>query len=97
MANNWVSHVKAYAEKKKMKYNDALKSAECKAEYQKNKPKSSDETKQEMNKVIMKTATRDKMSPKKSKMIIEEPMDVKLDMVDTTVKVRKPRVKKSTV
>ncbi len=91
MANNsWVSHVKAYAEKKKMKYNDALKSAECKAEYQKNKPKSSDETKQEMNKVIMKT-------PKKSKMIIEEPMDVKLDMVDTTVKVRKPRVKKSTV
>lgn len=90
MANSWVSHVKEYANKKKMKYNDALKSAECKAEYQKNKPKSSDETKQEMNKVIMKT-------PKKSKMIIEEPMDVKLDMVDTTVKVRKPRVKKSTV
>jgi len=90
MANSWVSHVKAYADKKKMKYNDALKSAECKAEYQKNKPKSSDETKQEMNKVILKT-------PKKSKMILEEPMDVKLDMVDTTVKVRKPRVKKSTV
>ena len=33
MVNSWVLHVKAYAEKKKMKYNDALKSAECKAEY----------------------------------------------------------------
>ena len=39
MANSWVSHLKEYANKKKMKYNDALKSAECKAEYKKNKPK----------------------------------------------------------
>jgi len=39
MANNWVNHVKEFSEKKKIKYTDAMKSAECKAEYEKNKPK----------------------------------------------------------
>ncbi len=33
MANAWIEHVKSYCQKKGMKYNDALKSAECKAAY----------------------------------------------------------------
>ena len=89
MANTWITHVKAYAEKKKMKYTDAMKSEECKSEYDKNKPKFNDEKKEEMNKIIMK-------NPKKvkNKTIIEEIEIPKLDMVDTTVKIRKPRISK---
>jgi len=89
MANTWITHVKAYAEKKKMKYTDAMKSVECKSEYDKIKPKSNDEKKQEMNKNIMK-------NPKKvkNKTIIEDIEIPKLDMVDTTVKIRNPRISK---
>ncbi len=39
MPNAWITHVKEFADKKKMKYNDALKSQECKDAYQSSKPK----------------------------------------------------------
>lgn len=45
MPNAWITHVRDFADKKKMKYTEALMSAECKAEYQKNKPKTNDEMK----------------------------------------------------
>lgn len=39
MPNAWITHVKEFADKKKMKYNDALKSQECKDAYKNSKPK----------------------------------------------------------
>jgi hypothetical protein len=39
MPNAWITHVKEFSDKKKMKYNDALKSQECKDAYQSSKPK----------------------------------------------------------
>ena len=36
---SWIAHVKAFAQKHKMKYGDALKNAQCKKEYQKIKNK----------------------------------------------------------
>jgi len=39
MPNAWILHVKEFADKKKMKYNDALKSQECKDAYKSSKPK----------------------------------------------------------
>ena len=33
MANKWIEHVKEFAEKKGMKYNEALKHPDCKASY----------------------------------------------------------------
>ena len=35
MANKWIEHVKQYAKKNNMKYNEAMKSAECKSSYKK--------------------------------------------------------------
>lgn len=35
MANKWIQHVQAYAKKHGMKYNEAMKSAECKSAYNK--------------------------------------------------------------
>lgn len=37
MANSWIEFVKAYAKKKGMKYNDALKDPKLKTEYNKSK------------------------------------------------------------
>ena len=37
--SDWIKFVKSWSEKKKVKYNDALKSEECKQAYQKQKPK----------------------------------------------------------
>lgn len=87
MPNAWVSFVKEYSEKKKMKYNDAMKSAECKEEYQKQKPKSMEET----SKVMVKMP---KM--KMSKQTIQEPLKPLEPPKDTIMeaKVRKPRIKK---
>ena len=95
MPNTWVSFVKEFASKKKMKYNEALKSADCKAEYQKNKPKSSDDMKREMNEVIDKTPMKiPKMPKKQMKMeIVETPLKMP-EMNNVEVKVRKPRIKK---
>ena len=39
MPNAWITHVKEFSDKKKMKYTDALKSQECKDAYQSKKPK----------------------------------------------------------
>ena len=39
MKSSWVTHVKAFAQKHKMKYGDALKNAQCKSEYHKSKGK----------------------------------------------------------
>jgi len=35
MANNWIQHVKNYAKKNNMKYNEALKDPQCKSSYKK--------------------------------------------------------------
>ena len=35
--SEWVNHVKQFAEKHKMKYNEAMKNKQCKDEYQKKK------------------------------------------------------------
>ena len=93
MPNNWISHVKSFADKKKIKYTDALKSQECKEEYQKNKPKSSDDMKQDMNKVIMKAPKVSKASKAKFQM----PELPKADMNNVEVKIKAPRVRKSKV
>ena len=37
--SEWVNHVKQFAEKHKMKYNEAMKNKQCKDEYQKKKGK----------------------------------------------------------
>ena len=37
MANSWINHVKEYSKKHKMKYNDCLKNADCKAAYKSSK------------------------------------------------------------
>ncbi len=84
MANSWILHVLDFANKKKMKYNDALKSADCKAEYQKNKSKSMDESQMDMNKIIAKV-------PKNKKVMMEEPV---VEPIEPVKMMRKPRVKK---
>jgi len=93
MPNNWISHVKSFADKKKIKYTDAFKSQECKEEYQKNKPKSSDDMKQDMNKVIMKAP---KVS-KASKVKLQMPELPKADTNNVEVKIKAPRMRKSKV
>ena len=35
----WTAHVKAFAQKHKMKYGDALKNQQCRSEYYKSKSK----------------------------------------------------------
>jgi hypothetical protein len=84
MANSWIEHVRDFANKKKMKYNDALKSADCKAEYQKNKSKSMDESQMDMNKNIVKV-------PKNKKVMMEEPV---VETIEPVKAMRKPRIKK---
>jgi len=80
MPNTWVSFVKEFASKKKMKYNEALKSADCKAEYQSNKPKSSEDMKREMNKFIDKTPVK---TPVKTPKIPKTPKSqMKMDMIE---------------
>ncbi len=83
MANSWIEHVRDFANKKKMKYNDALKSADCKAEYQKNKSKSMDESEMDMNRIIAKV-------PKNKKIMMEEPV---VELIEPVKMMRKPRVK----
>ena len=39
MKSLWITHVKSFAQKHKMKYGDALKNAQCKSEYHKSKGK----------------------------------------------------------
>ena len=39
MPNAWITHVKEFSDKKKMKYTDALKSQECKDAYKSGKQK----------------------------------------------------------
>ena len=82
MANNWVSHVKEYAEKKKIKYTDAMKSQECKDLYQKNKPKTADDMK-------IKTPRKVKADKKE---IVETTTETPVDVIQ--VKTRKAKVKK---
>ena len=84
MANSWILHVLDFSNKKKMKYSDALKSADCRAEYQKNKSKSMDESQMDMNKIITKV-------PKNKKVMMEEPV---VEPIEPVKVMRKPRVKK---
>lgn len=97
MANSWINHVREFANRKKMKYTDALKSADCKAEYQEKKPKSSDEMKQEMNKVIIK-APRKKKDTSLLKPA-EMPAEIKTSIIPqlNDMKIKKPRVRTSKV
>jgi len=81
MPNTWVSFVKEFASKKKMKYNEALKSADCKAEYQSNKPKSSDDMKREMNNIIEKTPKTPK-TPRTPKIPKIPKSQMKMDMIE---------------
>lgn len=93
MTNAWVQHVREFADKKKMKYTDAMKSAECKAEYQKNKPKSSNDMKEDMNKVIMKApkkTSKKKMEATPELKAVEMPI-----MANVEVKAKTPRIRKS--
>ena len=39
MASAWVTHVKEFSKKHKMKYGEALKKSQCKTEYHKSKGK----------------------------------------------------------
>ena len=90
MPNAWITHVKEFSDKKKMKYTDALKSQECKDAYKENKPKSMDEMKQEKNKVIVKTPRVKNMKTQL------EPLEMKAN-ISTTIepkKSRQPRTKK---
>ena len=91
MPNAWVSFVKEFSDKKKMKYNDAMKSAECKEAYQKQKPKSMDETSKEMVKT-----PKMKMPKKVQTETIQSPLKSFEPPPDTIVeaKVRRPRMKK---
>lgn len=97
MANSWINHVKEFSSRKKMKYTDALKSADCKAEYQEKKPKSSDEMKQEMNKVIVK-APRKKKDTSLLKPV-EMPTEIKTTIVPqlNDMNFKKPRARTSKV
>jgi len=78
---------------KKNKYTEALMSAECKEEYRKNKPKSSDDMKKDMNKVIMKAPK----ASKTPKVKLEMPALPKADMNNLEVKIKAPRMRKSKV
>lgn len=82
MPNTWVSFVKEFASKKKMKYNEALKSADCKAEYQSNKPKSSEDMKREMNNVIDKTPVKIPKISKTPKTPKTPKSQMKMDMIE---------------
>ncbi len=39
MKSSWITHVKSFAQKHKIKYSEALKNAKCKSEYHKSKGK----------------------------------------------------------
>ena len=87
MANNWITFVKDFAGKKKMKYTDALKSAECKEAYNKQKPKSMEE---------MKNSTKTMIKTKKTKVDKDEKVMKPFEVpVEPVVKVKKPRAKKT--
>lgn len=97
MANSWITHVREFAIRKKMKYTDALKSADCKAEYQENKPKSNDDIKKDINKVIIK-------KPKTNKEVVMlKPVELTKEMKSTIIpdisemKIKKPRVRSSRI
>lgn len=63
MPNAWITHVKEFADEKKMKYTDALKSQECKDAYKSKKPK------KETNDVTLKIPRKKKAgSPMEMKM-----------------------------
>ena len=77
MPNTWVSFVKEFADKKKIKYNDAMKSSECKDAYQKTK------VSLDMTKDVIKMSAKTK-KPKESESknavlakgdIVEKPME----------------------
>jgi len=108
MPNAWITHVKEFSDKKKMKYTDALKSQECKDAYKEKKPKSMDEMKQDMQKVIVKTPRVKKMktepepleivkNPRVKTMKTQlEPLEMKANINTTPQpkKSRQPRIKK---
>ena len=72
MPNAWITHVKEFSDKKKMKYNDALKSQECKDAYQNSKPK-----KETKDIDVKMPATRPQGKMKKSdKLTMDAPMAV---------------------
>jgi hypothetical protein len=39
MKSSWITHVKSFAQKHKIKYGEALKNSQCKSEYHKSKGK----------------------------------------------------------
>ena len=86
MANNWINFVKEFSAKKNMKYTDALKSAECKEAYNKQKPKSMEE---------MKNSTKIMIKAKKTKVDMDEKVMKPFEVpAEADVKVKKARAKK---
>lgn len=63
---SWVEHVKKYSNDKKIKYNEAMKSQECKDLYHKNKP-----TEGNVDKVIIKPKKTANERKSKTKMQAE--------------------------
>ena len=79
MPNIWVSFVKEFADKKKIRYTDALKSQECQDAYKKDKPKFSEDMKVETNHVIDKNPVKIPNIPKTPK---TPKSQMKMDMIE---------------
>lgn len=90
MANAWILHVRDFADKKKMKYTEAMKSQECKDAYKKGKPQSNDDMKKEMPKKQMSRRTKaQKVNVEVEQMkAFEPPMEVMNE-----IKIKKTRTK----
>ena len=85
MANSWISFVKDFADKKKMKYTEAMKSQECKDAYKSEKPKSNDDMKKEMNNMVVKVQRKKKTV---------ESIEPSIEMIEP-IKIKKVRAKKA--
>lgn len=75
----WIDHVKDYAKQKEMKYTDALKSAECKELYHKNKSPVDKKKIDEMTrpKVTVQMEKVDKPKATKAKKVMEIQQEIK--------------------
>lgn len=89
MPSAWVEHVKEYASKKNMKYNEAMKSQECKDMYHKTKEPVDN------NKINEMTRPKVKIDMKTVKEVKKEPVVNVETKMETEVK-KKRTTKKTT-
>lgn len=82
MPSAWILHVKEFADKKKLKYTDALKSQECKESYHKNKPKSMSEITVKVPRIPRKT-NKSEMPLKPDEMPVQAMEKVKVKRTRT--------------